>query len=625
LPVTSRLGQLTSQINRLFERATPFLLLAIVALGGFLRFHQIGSKGLWLDESFSVWLGWQPVGRMLAWLINIDQHPPLYYTLLHWWMLLGDSAATVRAFSALCGTLTIPVVYLLGRRLANHAHLPPRTGGSEGRDAPPGRAEGVSIPPLAGGLRGGNTGSAVGLLAALLLAVSPFHVRFAQETRMYTLLTLNAALALYAMVRLLTDPRAAQVSLGQQLVDLWQTWRAARNAEQQALPDSRVYSPAAAGYERDFRTTTDWVSAPTRRRWLPLRDIETDLAWLGYMVFTAGTLLSHNTAIFFPIATNLFMLGYILLRTLTLPIANRKSQITNYELRITNYALLRNWLLAQAGVFLLWSPWLVAFVLQSMGVYREFWIPSPTWQTVVDTVKTFLSSFLPPGVRWPAVVWGLYWVLAALGLLYFRRRPAILALLFILFLTPFAGEWLVSLRRPIFYDRTLIWTTIPLYLVLAAGIGQLRYRPYIIAAALMVLTVNGLSLREYYAHFEKEQWDDAAAFVAQRVQPDDLLLFNATWVQIPFDFYFRLHNRPVAEHGLPVDLFDRGILEPKMAESDLPRLRSLIRGHNRVWLIYSHDWYTDPQGLIPPALDEELGPLDTWDFYGLQLRLYGVQ
>ena len=260
-----------------------------------------------------------------------------------------------------------------------------------------------------------------------------------------------------------------------------------------------------------------------------------------------------------------------------------------------------------------------------MGVYREFWIPSPTWQTVVDTVKTFLSSFLPPGVRWPAVVWGLYWVLAALGLLYFRRRPAILALLFILFLTPFAGEWLVSLRRPIFYDRTLIWTTIPLYLVLAAGIGQLRYRPYIIAAALMVLTVNGLSLREYYAHFEKEQWDDAAAFVAQRVQPDDLLLFNATWVQIPFDFYFRLHNRPVAEHGLPVDLFDRGILEPKMAESDLPRLRSLIRGHNRIWLVYSHNWYTDPQNLIPPALDDELDLLNTWDFYGLQLHLYGIQ
>ena len=77
------------------QRPTWFLLLAIVALGGFLRFYQIGSKGLWLDEAFSVWMGWQPVGEMLGWLVKIDQHPPLYYTLLHLWMAFGDRATIV--------------------------------------------------------------------------------------------------------------------------------------------------------------------------------------------------------------------------------------------------------------------------------------------------------------------------------------------------------------------------------------------------------------------------------------------------------------------------------------------------------------------------------------------------
>jgi len=575
LQIASRFTQITSRLDRLFQRAAPLVLLAIVVLGGILRFYAIGSKGLWLDESFSAWLGRQPVGEMLAWLLRIDQHPPLYYTLLHFWMLLGDNATHVRTLSALLGTLTVPVIYLLGRRLADDE---------------------------------------AGLLAALILAVSPFHVRFAQETRMYTLLTLNVALALVALARLLTDPRSASVPLGQQFIDFWQTWRAARAAEQEAHPDT-------AGYGRDFREATDWVSAPTRRRWLPLRAIETDLAWLGYMVFTTAALLSHNTAIFFPVAANLFMLGLLLVRSRT----HHAPRITNYELRITNYGLLRNWLLAQIGVFLLWSPWLVAFVVQSMGVYQEFWIPAPTWQTVVDTVKTFLSAFLSPRMRWPEVVWGLYAVLALLGLVYFRRRPAHSALLLVTFVTPFAGEWLVSLRRPIFYDRTLIWASLPLYLLLAAGIRQLHYRPYVLAAALMAVTVNGLSVREYYAHFEKEQWDDAAAFVAGRVAPDDLILFNATWVQIPFDFYFRFYNRPVVERGVPVDLFDRGILEPKMAESDLPRLRALIRGHERVWLVYSHNWYTDPQGLIPPALEEELDTSGQWDFYGLQVQLYSVQ
>jgi hypothetical protein len=108
------------------------------------------------------------------------------------------------------------------------------------------------------------------------------------------------------------------------------------------------------------------------------------------------------------------------------------------------------------------------------------------------------------------------------------------------------------------------------------------------------------------------------------VQTEDLILFNATWVQIPFDYYFRTYNRPVDEHGAPVDLFDRGILEPKMAASDLPRLRSLMRGRERIWLVYSHNWYTDPKNLIPPALSEELKLLETRDYYGLQVQLYGV-
>ncbi len=561
----------TARLDRLSRRATPLLLLAIVALGGFLRFYRIGSKGLWLDEAFSVWLGWQPAGEMLAWLVRIDQHPPLYYALLHFWMALGDDAATVRALSAVLGTLTIPVMYLLGRRLADEQ---------------------------------------VGLLAALILAASPFHVRFAQETRMYALLTLNAALALYALARLLTDPRAASVPLGQQFLGLVQGWRAARAAEREALPET-------VGYERDLRGRTDWVQAPTRRRWLPLRAIETDLAWMGYMFFTAATLLSHNTAVFFPIAINLFMFGFILWR--------RRCPLAHPLPGSPAPPSLGNWILAQMGAFLLWSPWLMAFIIQSAGVYREFWIGPPTWRTVVGTVGLLLCAFLPQRNPWFNIVWALYAGLLALGVVHFRRRPAYIALLLVAFVTPFVGELLVSLRRPIFYDRTLIWTSLPLYLLLAAGLRQLRYLPYVLVGVLLMLTANVLSVRDYYAYFQKEEWDKAAAYVAERVGPDDLILFNATWVQIPFDFYFRFYGRPVAEHGVPVDLFDRGILEPKMAESDLPRLRALIRGRERVWLVYSHNWYTDPQGLIPSALGQELRLTEQKDFVGLQVQLYEVR
>ena len=36
-----------------------------------------------------------------------------------------------------------------------------------------------------------------------------------------------------------------------------------------------------------------------------------------------------------------------------------------------------------------------------------------------------------------------------------------------------------------------------------------------------------------------------------------------------------------------------------MAEGDVPYLADLIAGRDQVWLIYSHDWYTDPQQIVP--------------------------
>ena len=548
------------------QRLTPYLLLAITVSGGLLRLYQIGDKGLWLDEAFSVWMGGQPLGQMFGWLLKIDQHPPLYYALLHVWLAFGDDAATVRTLSALLSTLTIPVIYLLGKRLG---------------------------------------GRQLGLLAAIILALAPFHVRFAQETRMYALLTLNASLAMLFLTRLLTDPQAATGPIGAQFQHFYRTWRQA--------PHQALEPPS------DFRTDLGWLTAPTERRHPPLQTITTDLAWAGYIIFTTATLLSHNTAIFFPLATNLFIFGLIIFRHFISP-----APLPPYSPAPLRLPSLRNWLMAQAGILLLWSPWLAAFIIQSSGVYQEFWIPSPTPERVWWTLKNLLNPFLPQQFTWGNTVWGLYGLLALLGIWHFRNRPAIIGLLLTLFLTPIIGELLVSIRRPLFYDRTLIWITIPLYLLLAAGINQLRYRSFILAAVLMLVTINGLSLREYYTHFEKEQWDDAARYVAEQVEGEDLIVFNATWVQIPFDFYFRYYNKNVAERGAPVDLFDRGILEPKMTLADVPRLQSLLRQHERVWLVYSHNWYTDPQNIVVNTLSEELTLLDQRRFFGLEIHLYGT-
>ena len=172
--------------DREIEQFAPWVVVFITLAGGLLRVFILANKGMWLDETFSVWLANHSVGDMLQWIVKIDQHPPLYYILLHYWIgLNGDGPYHVRLLSALLGTATIPMIYLIGKRMS---------------------------------------GVVMGLVAALLLALSLFNIYFAQETRMYTLLTFNAAVAIYALVRLLTDPRAVS-PIGSQFREYLHAWR----------------------------------------------------------------------------------------------------------------------------------------------------------------------------------------------------------------------------------------------------------------------------------------------------------------------------------------------------------------------------------------------------------------
>ena len=155
------------------EELAPWLAIFITLIGGWLRVYLLANKGMWLDETFSVWIANHGVVDMLQWIVKIDQHPPLYYLLLHYWIaLVGNTTPySVRMLSVLFGAGTIPVIYLIGKRIS---------------------------------------GVVAGLAAAVIFALSPFNIYYAQETRMYTLLTFNASTAIYALVRLLTDPRSVR-------------------------------------------------------------------------------------------------------------------------------------------------------------------------------------------------------------------------------------------------------------------------------------------------------------------------------------------------------------------------------------------------------------------------------
>ncbi|HEU5101692.1 MAG TPA: glycosyltransferase family 39 protein, partial [Roseiflexaceae bacterium] len=499
------------------NRAARFMpLVAIMLAGAALRLYLIADKSLWLDEAFSVWMGWQPLGAMWRYLVQLDQHPPLYYTLLHFWMWLGDSETVVRSFSALWGILTLPVIYAIGVRVG---------------------------------------GPALGRLASLILALAPMHVQYAQDARMYAMLTFTASMALLCMVQLLGSGDEGPTT------------------KDEAGPTAVVQpAPLVDSHSKPHPT---WFGSINR--W-----------WLGLVIFTTLTMLGHNTALTFPLAQGLFIAG-----GLGIPALLRRACGADASLQARR---LREWSLALGASLLLWLPWLPGLLVQVRRVDQEFWIPAPTWRSVVATWRDFVSAFGPNGPS-IALILLAAGALALLGIWRLRRRPALLALLLLLIVVPFAGELLASLRRPIYYTRTLIWASIPFYVLLAAGLLQLRFRPLIVIATLALLLLNGASLANYYRNFEPEGWREAAGWLAPQVRGGDIILFNAGWTQIPFDYYYRQVGPPVEQRGLPADLFDRGILEPKMTDADVERLSQLIAGREHVWLVYSHNWYTDPQSI----------------------------
>jgi hypothetical protein len=453
------------------------------------------------------------------------------------------------------------------------------------------------------------SGVVMGLTAAVLLALSPFHIRFAQETRMYTLLTFNAAVSIYALVRLLTDARSVR-PIGSQFREYLHVWRASRPVE----PDAKE----AFSYKDETSYQSGWRGWISRHRWLPVRTIETDLAWIIFVVFSAATMLSHNAAVFLPLATNIFVLGLMLFQK------KRKSG-SLFAFQAPSFG---NWVKAQMGIFLLWGSWLFAFLQQASRVYQEFWIPKPSWDTIIQAIKTFLNEPTPtPGQASEIpMIYFLYAMVICLGVIHFRKKLSQLSFLIALFAIPFLGELIVSLRRPIFYDQTLIWTTIPLFLLLAAGILQLRSRFLILVAVGILSTINLFFAADYYRFHQKEDWSTPAGYVANFAEKGDLVLFNSNFVEIPFDYYFRtyedLYRIQVKKQGVPLDLSDSGILEPKMTTGDIPSLIELINGHNRVWLVYSHNWYTDPLELVPQTLASKMELIRQRDFYGGQVQLY---
>jgi 4-amino-4-deoxy-L-arabinose transferase-like glycosyltransferase len=145
----------------------PATLAPILAGAALLRLYALSAESFWFDEAYSVWVARHSVGWHIA-LSTQRIFPPLYYLCLHFWLALGDSEFAVRSLSVLVGLLSVAAIYLLARQLSDER---------------------------------------VGLFSALLLAISPLHIWYSQEARMYILVVALSLCSAYFMLLSLRQGR----------------------------------------------------------------------------------------------------------------------------------------------------------------------------------------------------------------------------------------------------------------------------------------------------------------------------------------------------------------------------------------------------------------------------------
>jgi mannosyltransferase len=467
--VTADSQEATSKINlaRLSLDLYQKALLGLVAGGAFLRLFLIANKSIWLDEAFSIAISQRSLFDVLRMVVRTDTHPPLYYLLLKIWLLFGSSETQARSLSAIFSIAAIPLMYMVAASLF------------EDRRA--------------------------GLLGAAILAFSPFQIWYAQEVRMYAMLTFFVLASAYFFIRALQTGALA--------------------------------------------------------------------FWAGYILTTSLALYTDNGAIWYVASISIFFL-----------LARRRFS-----------ERLPGWLVSNLFVGLAYLPWLPFFIRQTQQVTESFWLPPPSFQSVLGAFLDFQSY------NFPLIEISLLYLTTIFVWAFIVPRKSWQQQLATLWLfLPIVVSLLLSLRQPIFLSRNLIAASLGYYLLVIAILLKFNSRRLVLALFLPLLAMNLVSIGRNAWVIQKEDWRDAAQYVANAIRgkQDGLVVFLPGYAELPFQYYFKDYHQFVYTQGYPGDELLLH-LDPK----EVQNLDQLFQGHPYVWLVMRDAASVDPDSKVKGWLD----------------------
>ncbi len=170
-------GSAEEPLSLFSNRKSALLLVLVAMLFTSARLWRLAASCLWFDEIFSVHAARHNWDGLFYFVAADIIHPPLFYALLKVWIAVGDeSLMWLRLLPALLGTFAVVPFVLLCRELK---------------------------------LKNSEV-----ILATLLLAVSGYLIKYAQEVRMYSLLFCLSATSLWLFFRFFNREHPARLLLG---------------------------------------------------------------------------------------------------------------------------------------------------------------------------------------------------------------------------------------------------------------------------------------------------------------------------------------------------------------------------------------------------------------------------
>jgi mannosyltransferase len=297
--------------------------------------------------------------------------------------------------------------------------------------------------------------------------------------------------------------------------------------------------------------------------------------------------------------------------------------LTRFTRSNERIAQLKAWVVPWSAIGLLYLPWAV-YVAPAMLTHKKSWILPIGLEEFFR--RTFIIYSLgttpaPWAVRW---LWPGFMLILAGGIVALaRKRRWEAGLLTSCLLMPLAIVYLLSLLRPMFHERYLIYVLPPYLLFLASGVtvwaqwigAYPRWSMRVLATVPMafLIVASGFSLLNYFHdpnYAKSPPWREMIQSLQTQVQPGDIVIQNYPDPSLTYYLSGRIPytlvpgNVPFSQHEVERALTD------------------LMRGHRRLWLVptRSADW--DAEGLVEMWLDRHGDLVDQQEFGSLRLRLY---